>query len=68
MDTWLSSNRIPQIPIVVDTKTNEPISIFAINVLYAQDELAYIRLKNLKLKRFICYDLPPIKWTHSVTH
>ena len=54
MESW-SSNKSPQIPIVIDTKTKEPISVFGVNYLYAQDELAYIRFHNLKERRFKCY-------------
>lgn len=55
MDNWSSTTKIPQIPIVIDSKTNEYVSIIGMNYLYAQDELAYVRLNNLREKRFRCY-------------
>lgn len=55
MNSWSSTTKIPQIPIVIDSKTNEHVSIIGMNYLYEQDELAYVRLNNLREKRFRCY-------------
>lgn len=47
--------RKPQIPVVIDTLTNEPMSIFSINALFDPHELQDIRFQKKKDYRFVCF-------------
>lgn len=62
----MSDDKKRIIPVVIDTDINEYISAFALEELYEEHELAYIRGHNVEARRFLCANCRKLVYLKSL--